>query len=287
MRSIWRFILALALLAPAFARADEAPGQGLAVFVSILPQAFFVERVGGAHVDVEVLVGPGQSPATYDPPPKQLARLGSARVYFRIGVPFEQTFIQRLSSAFPKLVVVDTRQDVPLRLFRPSRGRQAPDPHIWLDPNRVAIQARTIRDTLCRLDPARKAAYDRNLAAFVEELGQLDRRIRDRLGPFRGEKVFVFHPAFGYFCDAYGLQQVAVQVEGKEPSARQLARLIDRARREHVRVIFVQPQFSRDRAETLAEEIGGAVVPIDPLPRDYVAALDRMSLAIRESLGAR
>ncbi|MBW1723394.1 MAG: zinc ABC transporter substrate-binding protein [Deltaproteobacteria bacterium] len=264
----------------------DAGSHKLKVFVSILPQAYFVERIGGEAVDVEVLVGPGQSPATYEPTPKQMARLGRARVYFRVGTPFEKGFIRKVKAAFKNLEIVDTRKGVPLRYFSTSRGdgTEVPDPHIWLDPKRVRIQAATICDTLCRLLPERAETFRRNLQNFLEDLERLDRRIADILGPLKGGTFFVFHPAFGYFGDSYGLKQEAVEIAGKQPGPRQLAELIERARRKHVRVIFVQPQFARNLAEKVARAIGGAVVPIDPLPRDYLKGLERMAEALRKGL---
>jgi zinc transport system substrate-binding protein len=264
--------------------------------VSILPQADFVAHVGGGHVGVTVLVGPGQSPHTYEPTPEQIHALGRARVFFRIGMPFEETLVPKIRGSFPQLEIVDTRQGVKLRrveahLHEPEGGGHdhgeeagGDDPHIWLDPKRVQIQAGTIADALARVDPAHAADYRRNLAAFSTALDALDARIAAALAPVRGQSFFVYHPAFGYFADAYGLRQVPVELGGKEPAARDVAALVERARRERVRVIFVQPQFSQRSAEVLAREIGGAVVPLDDLPRDYLASLEAMALQIRQAL---
>ncbi len=314
--------LAMLLLAGPLAAQTTAPAR-LRVAVSILPQAYFVERIGGDRVEVQVLIGPGQSPHAYEPTPRQLAALAGVQVYFTVGVDFETALVPRLRSMFRDLRFVDTRRDIPLRYFTAAESaagcqdhdhgsgsghgsavghghehgpdcRHAPpaapatqpagarpDPHFWLNPLHAKTLAATMCATLCELDPAGADTYRRNLAALHADLDRVHQHLSEVLAPLRGSEVFVFHPAFGYFTDAYGLRQVPVEVEGKEPTARQLAALIDRAKAARVRVIFVQPQFAQRAAEAIAQAIGGAVVPMDDLARDYVRNLEDMAAKIR------
>jgi zinc transport system substrate-binding protein len=294
---------ALGFLA-ASAAAEKVPSDKLHVVVSILPQAYFVERVGGERVDVEVLVGPGQSPHAYDLAPKQLEALSHAKVYFRIGIDFELTLVPRIQQLFKDLKVVDQRAGVPLRMLtadevsaeeaheghdeshghEPNTNAGRPDPHIWLNPLLAKTQARTICDALVDLDPQHTPDYRKNLAAFEADLDRVHEVLASTLAPLKGRKMFVFHPAFGYFADAYGLKQVPVEIEGKEPTAKQLAELIARAKSDRVKVIFVQPQFSRKSAEAIAQAIGGAVVPIDDLSRDYLKNLEDIAAKIKTAL---
>ena len=246
-----------------------------------------MERVGTPHVDVAVLVGPGQSPATYEPSPRQMARLGHSRVYFRIGVPFEKSFLGKIQGTFPGLSVVDTREGVPLRYFSGSHGAELPDPHIWLDPKRAKIQAKTICEALSLVDPVHAPDFQGNLKGLLNDLNALDKRIAGTLTPFRGRNVYVFHPAFGYFCDSYGLNQVPVEEEGKDPSAKQLVERIEQFKRGGAKVIFVQPQFARKNAEVLAGAVGAAVIPLDPLPRDYVNDMEKMAETLEKALTFR
>jgi zinc transport system substrate-binding protein len=280
---------------PAAGAAPEPQtGDRLRVFVSIPPQGYFVQRVGDERVQVEVLVGPGQNPHSYEATPAQVTSLAKARVFFRIGMPFEEALLPRLHSAFRQLEIVDTRQGVPLRRMEEHENahggeasrqdEEGDDPHIWLNPRLVKIQARTIADTLIRLDPAHADEYRRNLAAFDADLDALDARIAAALAPVRGRNLFVYHPAFGYFADAYGLHQVPVEVAGKEPTPQDLAELIRRARQEDVRVIFVQPQFSTRSAEIIARQIKGAVVPLDDLAPDYMKSMQTMANQVRQAL---
>lgn len=286
------WIIKFALIAGIFfacdmAAAIEKPAGKIRVFVSILPQVYFVGRVGGPLVDVDVLVGPGQSPATYEPTPKQMVRLSRAQLYFRIGTPFENAFIRKISGTFENLEIVDTRKNVPLRYFRQSGESRTPDPHIWLDPKRVKIQAKTICEALSHVDPVHAADFMKNLLSFQADLDRIDARIAADLAQLAGKTIYVFHPAFGYFCDSYGLNQKAVEIEGKEPSPRQLARLIENAKRDGVRVIFVQAQYAKRDIETIARAIGGAVVPMNPLPRDYLKSLEEMAAVIKKALARK
>ncbi len=263
---------------------SDSSSEPVKAFVSILPQAYFVNRVGGHYVDVEVLVGPGQSPATFEPTPRQMSRLGESSIYFSIGVPFEKVVIPKIKNIFKDLRIADTSSGVKKRYFSHEGGAQVSDPHIWLDPKRVKIIAGTICQELSRIDPLHSNEFEQNLESFEHDLDSLDQNIAETLKPFAGRKIVVFHPAFGYFAQSYGLEQLAVEVEGKEPSARQLSDLIARARAEKVRIIFVQPQFSKKNAQTIAQAIGGAVVPINPLPEDYLRELEGMAEKIRDAL---
>ncbi len=279
--------------APSGPQADDA--TRIEVFVSIPPQAAFVERVGGEHVRVGVLVPPGQSPHTFEPTPKQMAQLAGARVFFAIGLPLETRLLEKARAANPGLRVVDTRQGVPLRRMTADEAGPAdehghdhaagePDPHTWLNPRYAKIQAATICRTLQEMDPTRKDEYRKNLEAFQADLDAVDARIAKALAPVKGKELLVFHPAFGYFAEAYGLRQVAVEVEGKEPNARALAALIERAKAGGARVIFVQPQFSPKTAEAVARAIGGVVVPMDALARDYLGNLEEMAAKVLRAL---
>ncbi len=268
----------------------------IGVFVSILPQAYFAERIAGERVRVEVMVKPGQDPHTFEPTPQQMARLAEAEAFFRIGVEFENTLMPRIESTMKELVVVDCREGIRLRrieseehdtgeLAGEQKGEhEGSDPHVWLSVRNAIRIAATMHQALVRLDPEGREFYDTGYGELVEELKALDRRISGILAPVKGRAFFVFHPSFGYFADDYGLEQIAVETGGAEPSARQLTRLIEQARRSGVRVIFVQPQFSQKSAETIAAEIGGAVVPIDPLARDYIDNLEKMALAVEGGL---
>ena len=255
--------------------------QPISVFVSIQPQAYFVKRIGGDHVRVEILVRPGASPATYAPTPKQMARLASARVFFRIGVPFEHSLLVKIRRTIPDLLIVDTSAGLK---HRQITGKNELDPHTWMDPMLVKRQGRVILQTLEKIDPRNKMKYEKNYIKFANDLDALDERIRKELKKSVGKTIFVYHPAYGYFCRAYGLRQKAVEAGGRNPSPKQLVHLIEQAQKEGVRVIFVQPQFSKKKAQVIARAIGGVVMVFDPLAYDYIKNLDQVAERLAKTL---
>ncbi|MCP4697311.1 MAG: zinc ABC transporter solute-binding protein [Gammaproteobacteria bacterium] len=272
------FLLVLIVLNGA-GNAIAAEAAPFSVFVSLLPQKYFVERVGGDRVRVFVMVGSGQSPATYEPVPGQLLQLNDARLYFRIGVPFETVWMERIAAANPNMHIVDCRDGIDLHTVRHARkspSESAPsstgerDPHIWTSPPLVKIMALRIKNALIESDPTHQAEYTANYRQFADDLEHLDKNIRTMLAGVRKRRFMVFHPTWGYFADTYGLEQISIEHEGKTPGAKTLARLIDLAEQEGTRVIFVQKQFSRRSAKTVARAIQGEIAILDPLAENYL-----------------
>jgi zinc transport system substrate-binding protein len=267
--------------------------ERLRVFVSILPQKTFVERIGGERVDVSVLVQPGQSPATYEPTARQMARLNEAALYLRIGVPFENSFLPKLQRAVPGLRIVDTRNGVRLRTMADhghgdhdhgENSGEGNDPHIWLSPRLAMVQATTIYTALTRSSPEDEPTFRAGLKGFLADLADLHADLLVLTEPVRGKGFMVFHPSWGYFADEYGLRQHAVEVDGKAPAPRQLTALIREAREQGTTALFVQPQFDRRTAERIAEAINGSVQSLDPLAEDYIQNLRTSAQRIREAL---
>ena len=294
--------LALVLLlsgcgAPA-EREEESAGR-LKVFVSIPPQAYLVERIGGGLVEVEVLVQPGQEPHTFEPTPRQVMSLGRARLYFGIGMPFEEQLIGKFDAELEALEIVDSSAGVERLALEGGHEHhhhgeeeggehgEGLDPHIWLDPARLKLIAGNIAAALESADPANSALYAANLDALVLEIDALDAEVSQLLEPHRGRSFVVAHGAFGYFAHAYGLRQVAVELEGKSPTPRQLEELIEQAREEGIDTVFVQPQFDPASADAVAEALGGEVVPLDALARDAVANLREIATKIDLALRRR
>jgi zinc transport system substrate-binding protein len=279
------------------------PGRGagadpLTVFVSIAPQRFFVEKIGGERVRTIVMVPPGASPATYEPKPGQMVDLSAASVYFAVGVPFERVWLDKIAAANTHLQILHTDaaidklpmadhahgDDTHVHQQPSETGRGIPDPHVWLSPPLVKVQAGHIRDGLIATDPFHRRFYENNTDRFIRELEQLDGELRRLFDARTGRRFMVFHPAWAYFAKAYGLQQVAIEIEGKSPKPAELKALIDHARKNDIRVIFVQPQFSTKSAELIAREIGAEVVAADPLAPDWAENLRRVAGAVAKAL---
>lgn len=319
------------------------------VFVSIAPQKHFVQQIGKSLVDVQVMVPSGGDPHSYEPKPRQMAALSKARLYFAIGVPFENVWLAKIAAVNPKMKMVHTDHGIdkiPMEAHHHhednhahhddeethhdddqahhenehahrkaegahhqddqdhhedehahrdedheshagdehSAGKEL-DPHIWLAPSLVKIQARTIRDALQASDPAHKADYAANYKKFAADIDRLDADLRKVFAGKQGLRFMVFHPSWGYFAKAYKLKQVPIEIEGKDPKPAQLKELIEDARENRVRVVFVQPQFSARSAKLVAREIGGQVVFVDPLAEDWMDNLrkvaDKFKMALR------
>lgn len=260
---------------------EPSAQEKIRVFVGIPPQAFFVRRIGGDRVAVEVLVRPGASPHTFEPTPKQISSLASADIFFSIGLPFEKHLVQKLERGIEHLRIVDTTHGV---AFRKSTGSEEhPDPHIWLNPLLVKTIASNICEVLQKLDPAFSELYAENLTVFCRDLDSLYERTKALLAPYAGREFLVFHPAFGHFAAAFDLKQIAIEKEGKEPGGRHLASLIEYAKKKRLKVLFVQPQFSDRTARTVAESIQAEIVPLDALAYDYIHNMETIALRIRDS----
>jgi len=249
------------------------------VMVSILPQRYFVEKIGGEHVKVTVMVPPGSEPHSFEPKPQQLISLSRSSIYFAIGITFEQTWLERFRATNPRMLVVHTEdgiEKIPMETVeettdeRHEHHNRGSDPHIWLSPPLVKKQCEHIYHGLVTVDQGNKDSYKGNFDRFIRELDDLDRYLKDVLTDNNERTRFlVFHPSWGYFARTYGLEQIPIEIEGKEPKPADLIRLIDTAKLLGIRVIFVQPQFSEKSAKTIADAIGGTIVYADPLSENW------------------
>ncbi len=238
------------------------------IMVSILPQIDFVENIGKDKVSVSAMIPPGFSPTAYEPKIEQLKKLSAADLYIKIGhIPFEKTQMKRLEDLNSKMIVIDSSKGIEI---------YKNDPHIWLSPRLVKIQVQNIYLALVKIDPENKDFYERNKNEYLAELDNLDLELKNSFSKIQNKKILVFHPAFGYLAREYGFEQIAIEIDGKEPSAENLAKIIDIAKKEKIRTIFVQEQFSSKSAEAIAMQINGVVVPLDPLDRNYVENLRRI-----------
>ena len=268
----------------------------LAVFVSITPQKYFVQQIGKERVDVQVMVQPGASPATYEPKPRQMAAISKTPIYFAMGVPFEKNWLKKIAAGNRNMRVVHTDhgiQKIPMPAHhhevehhrdKDHQNRGELDPHIWLSPPLVMTQARTIRDALREIDPAHRSVYDTNYKAFVSTLVALDAELRNTFADQQGLQFMVLHPSWGYFAYAYGLKQVPVEIEGKDPKPAQLKELIEHAKKNQIRIIFIQPQFSSKSAKLVAKEIGGQMVVADPLAQNWSDNLREVAKKLKAAL---
>ncbi len=249
------------------ARADKR----INVFVSILPQQYFVKRVGTEHVDINVMVGPGQSPETYEPTPQQMVRLATADIYFSIGIPFERIWLRQIKQHNKNLTIIECCQSlVASNARRHEKDEGFSDIHVWTDPINVIAIARLIEQSLSAMDRPNAPAYKDALHGFIQELEELDDTIKTDTAGLKKRQLIVSHPAWGHFAHRYGFTQIPIEQHGKEIQAAGMGKLIDLARQQDIQAIFIQPGFNNKAARIIATEIGADVFTLDPLAADYI-----------------
>ncbi|NQT66592.1 MAG: zinc ABC transporter substrate-binding protein [Actinobacteria bacterium] len=277
--------------------------EKIRVVVSIPPQAEFVERVGEDRVKVTVMVPPGASPHTYESTPGQLEEISKAKIYAKVGsgIEFELAWMDKIIKMNGEMLVVDCASRVKLFTVSYKYGEAAVyyeydesdkaksnlkgiDPHIWLSPANAKIMVENIYEGLVQIDPQSKEYYKKNLDGYLAELDKLDDEIVQTFSGKENKKIIVFHPTWAYFAKDYGIEQIPIEEEGKEPTAKGIEDLISQAKEYNIKVIFASPEFSTKSAETVAREIGGRVDPtISPLEKDY---LENMRKAAEAFAGA-
>lgn len=275
--------------------------EPITVAVSVVPQAEFVEKIGGDKVKTVVIVPSGADPHTYEPSPKEVREISKARMLVTVGVgmPFEEGWIKNFDSMNSGTLIVNCSEGIELRELEghhhevegedeheeleaeheneSDENHEDLDPHMWTSPSNAEIMVEDIYEGLVELDPENEAYYAQNRDAYLKELDALDIRIKEKLEGKEEKNFMVYHPSWGYFAEDYGLNMISVEIEGKEPSAQDITKLVDFAKEKNVKVIFVQAQFSTRSAEVLAQEIEGEVVTVDPLAKNYIQNMDEVS----------
>jgi zinc transport system substrate-binding protein len=252
----------------------------IGVVVSIAPQADFVEAIGGDRVRITVMVPPGADPHTYEPTPGQLVELSRATMYAEVGsgFQFELAWMDKISQQNKHLLIVDCSKGIPLIEGDEDspegtlEGHQGgTDPHVWLSPKDAETMVENIAAGLMAVDPENESYYAQGRDAYVAKLEALDKDIRDGLAGITNRRFIVFHPAWSYFAAEYNLEEIPIEIGNKEPSAKDIANVVQEARKFDIKIIFAEPEFNPRSAEVIAQEIDGKVVFIDPLARDYIS----------------
>ena len=265
---------------PGLAGINSFAGGKIKVSASVLPQAYFVERIGGDRVETQVMIPGGASPATYEPTPQQLVMLLDSKLYIKVGVPtfpFEKKHFNSMIEKNKNMIVVNMSDGVIYRSF--SFNENIKDPHVWVAPYTVKMAAENIYNALSRIDPFNKTYYKRNFDLFLTDIAGLDNQIKTILAGKKGCSFMVFHPAWGYFADQYGLKQLSIELEGKTPNASNIKKMIDTAKGKDIKIIFTQTGFDKKSAETIAHEIHGTVVEIDPLEKNWLENMKKIAEA--------
>lgn len=254
------------------------------VFVSILPQQYFVEQIGAEHVDVRVMVGPGQNPATYEPTPLQMAALANADIYFSIGVPFEKAWLAKIKQSNEKLIVVNCCELLSDLEGHTHDDDDNIDPHVWTSPKKVIQIATLIKKSLIEVDINNSAIYEQAATKFINKLSKLDKDISQKLSDLPQRNLVVSHPSWGYFSNEYNFSQISIEQDGKEIQARSMVKLIKLAKEKNIKAIFVQRQFNNKAAKIIAKEIDAVIYELDPLAYNYIENMNDVTNKIAEGL---
>ncbi len=265
------------------------------VFVSIIPQQFLAERIGGKYVNVHVMVKPGQSPETFEPSPKMMSQYSKSNIYFTIGLPFEQVWIERVAALNKDVLIVKTQQvsgderDPLISHHEENEAGSADhhhswDPHTWLSPVLFLKQADIIRHQLSLLSPENKLYYSNNYNKLYDEVNIMHQVFFERFKKSEKHNFITFHPAFSYFAREYGLTQISIEIDGKDPSAKQVAQVINRIQDEKVTYILIEKQFNQQIPKTIADQVGARILVLDPLALDYLTNMRDIADKINKAL---
>lgn len=273
--------------------------------VTILPQKYFVQKIVKDKFDINVMVPPGSSPHNFEPKPSAMKALFNSKAYFTIGDPSEKAWIEKFKQNAKNTIFVDTTlgiEKIEMLAHKHhdedehdhehhdhshhnhSHGDEdALDPHIWLEPNLVKIQAKNIYEAIIKIDEVNSNFYKANYEEFLDELTKLDLKLQNILAPYKNRAFMVFHPSWGYFAKRYDLEQIAIEMQGKEPKPNELVNLIDEAKKHDIKVLFVSQQFSQTTAKTISKNLNANIVIIDPLSEDFENELIKTAEEIAKS----
>ncbi len=287
MKKIFLFFFIVSTLVACNSEKKDKAGD--VITVSILPQKTFVEKIAGDDFKVNVLIPRGSSPADYTLLPSQLKEITNSAVWFRIGyIGFEHAWKDKIAEANKTMKVVDLSEGLDLIAESVEQHgnhvhMNGIDPHIWLSPHLVKKMAQKIYDELSMLKPEKSAEYKGNYLRFVKEIDRLNIEIKNKLRPFEGRKFIVFHPSLTYFARDYGLLQYSLETDGKEPTPQQLASVVDMAKNENIKVIYIQDEFDRENARVFAEEIKGIIVQVRPLDSAWEENLKELTQILTDN----
>ncbi|MGO3168270.1 metal ABC transporter solute-binding protein, Zn/Mn family [Senegalia sp. (in: firmicutes)] len=293
------FMMLIVLLALTGCSDDElADDDGkITVAAGIPPIKGFIDAITQGDMEVVTMIPPGNSPTNYQPSPKELQKFSDAKVYFAMGVPAENSnIIPKAKDLNENIEIVNLAKGVsevyPMRNFsededhshEEDEDHEGEDPHIWLSPKRVIEMIDIIRDKLIEISPENEETYKENAENYKDELSTIDDSIKETLKGVKNQSFIIYHPSFGYFADDYGLNMIAIEESGKEASAKRITEVIDFAKDNNIKFVFYQGEFSSTQAETIAKEIDGEAIKVNPLSEEYIENMKNISEKFKEVL---
>jgi zinc transport system substrate-binding protein len=282
---LFTMLLATGLVACSGCISSLPSDQRMGIAVTIAPQAEFADSIGLDKVTVTVMVPPGADPHTYDPKPSQMVELDKSKLYLKLGsgIEFELVNMAKIVRIAQNTPIIDCSQGITL-IKSQDTDEAGTDPHIWLSPSNAVIMVSNICQGLVQVDPANKSFYQKNRDIYLEKLTKLDGDIRSGLSGVKNRTFIIYHPFLGYFAQEYNLTQISIEELGKEPTASHIAELINTAKKDNIKIIFVPVQFNPQSAKIIANGIGGRVIPLDHLSREYIKNMRAISSELIEAL---
>ena len=282
--------LLLMLLSACHPKTASEPEKPV-VSVSILPQQYFIERLAGDRVEVNVMIPPGASPASYEPTISQLRFIDRSVVYMKMGyLGFELSWMDKILSVNPSMEIIDLSRGIELihgeeaEEHHPGHDHGGIDPHIWMSARNARVMASRMHESLCSLLPGETEMLTSNLSQLLSELESLDQVIKEMLSELEHRSFMIFHPALSYFARDYNLEQLPLELEGKTPSPAHMKQMSDLGREHHILTILLQEQFDQNNSEALAREIGAEIVLINPLDPDWYSQMLFIANLLKTSL---
>ena len=255
-------------------------GQKETLSVSIPPQKYFIEQIAGDEFNINIMIPPGANPVTYDPSPGKMKKVANSVAYIKVGhLAFEKIWMDKFTSVNSDMKVIDqSKYTEIIQVDTKTKGHNhghgtGGDPHIWTSPKAVKKQVKAIKEGLTEINPENESFYTKNYRNFINNIDSLDSFVERRLEDVKNKSFMVFHPALSYYARDYGLNQIAIEFEGKEPTPSKLKEIVDLARREQIKTVFIQKQFNVDNAETVADEIGADLEVINPLGSNWMETI--------------
>ncbi|MDD3985048.1 MAG: zinc ABC transporter substrate-binding protein [Methanobacterium sp.] len=256
----------------------ETTSNAMGIIVTVGPEMEFVKAVGGDNVYVTLMVPPGADPHTYEPLPDQLKYVANSKMYIEVGTPieFELNYMDKMKEINPNMLVVNSSQGISL-IPNTAEHENNSDPHLWVSPKNAKIMVENIYQGIIKLDPNNTAYYTKNRDNYLKQLDELNNNITDSLKNKENNQIIVYHPSWAYFCRDYNLIQIPIETGGKEPTSQIIASTIMLAKKNNIKVIFIEPQYSSKSEDVIASEINGKVVKIDDLAENYITNLNNVA----------
>lgn len=266
------------------ASSEESRLEKPVIAVSIVPEATFAKAVCGDLADVVTMIPPGSSPASYEPTPKEMEQLSQAKLYFAIGVPTETASILPKAADYKEMKVVKLQDEVAKIYEERKFASGTRDPHLWLSPKRAKVMVETMAKEMETIDPQNKDTYQKNAETYGKQLEELDQQLSTTFSGVKNKSFIVYHPAFGYLAEDYGLTMYALEEGGKKAAPKRLQEIVDLAKKDGAKAIFYQKEIDSKQSQAFADEIGGKTVELAPLAADYINNLKKMAETMVESI---